>query len=98
MPTPITFEFTKTFASEETFKALYLAQDWLRENGYSYGSTCRDQPIGILKGDWVIAKWRNLTAKEVAGLDGVLAGSPRHGPVEVRLKKAPNGHQSENLV
>ncbi|MGK0158800.1 hypothetical protein [Pseudomonas mosselii] len=89
MPTEKPFVFTKTFDQEGTFQALYAAQNWLRENGYSYGSTCRDEPIGVMKGEWDIAKWRNLSRQDVAGLDGVLLGSPRNGPMELKLKEIP---------
>lgn len=82
--------FTKTFSNEGTFQALYAAQDWLKENGYSYGSTCREMPIGILKGDWAIAKWKNLTKKEIADLDGQLQGDKREGPITITLKVAPD--------
>ncbi|MBA6068357.1 hypothetical protein [Pseudomonas mosselii] len=89
MPTEKPFVFTKTFDQEGTFQALYAAQNWLRENGYSYGSTCRDQPIGVMKGEWDIAKWRNLSRQDIAGLDGVLFGSPCNGPIELKLKEVP---------
>lgn len=29
------------------FSAFYAATDWLKEQGYSYGSMCMDMPIGI---------------------------------------------------
>lgn len=57
--------FTKTFNETGTFRALYAAEAWLAAHGYSCGSTCRDMPSGILKGDFVIAKWNNLTRKEI---------------------------------
>lgn len=89
MPTEKPFAFSKTFDQEGTFQALYAAQNWLRDNGYSYGSTCRGEPIGVLKGDYVIAKWRNLTRQEINELDGVVSGCPRNGPIKVQLKEVP---------
>jgi hypothetical protein len=74
------------FNREGTFQALWAAQGWLEENGYSYGSTCRDMPIGILKGDWLIAKWKNLNKKEIGELDGVLISDDfREGPCKILI-------------
>ena len=50
------------FNEDGDFNAFYAAHHWLRERGYSIGSMCMDMPIGILKGDRCIAKWRNLNA------------------------------------
>ena len=76
-----------TFDQTGDFVAVGAARAWLREQGYSYGSICMDMPIGILKGNWTIAKWRNLTAKERKQLDGQLVSKDfRNGPVVVRLK------------
>ena len=69
------------------FSAFYAATDWLKEQGYSYGSMCMGEPIGILKGNWCIAKWRNLNPKERKQLDGQLVSNDfREGPVVVQLK------------
>lgn len=69
------------------FAAVNAARIWLQEHGYSYGSMCMDMPIGILKGSWVIAKWRNLTMKERKQLDGQMVSSDfRNGPVVIQLK------------
>jgi hypothetical protein len=81
--------FTKTFNETGTFQALYAAKAWLAANGYSCGTTCRDMPCGILKGDFVIAKWKNLTKKESEQLDGRLEGDMREGPITITLKEAP---------
>ena len=71
------------------FSAVNAARKWLQEQGYSYGSMCMDMPIGILKGSWCIAKWRNLTMKERKQLDGQMVSSDfRDGPVVIQLKDA----------
>lgn len=76
-----------TFNQVGTFSALYTAQAWLRDNGYSYGSSCVGMPIGILKGVWSIVKWRNLTGKEREQLDGQLISEDfREGPIILHLK------------
>ncbi len=74
------------FKEEGTFQSYYKACAWLDENGYSYGSMCGDMPIGIMKGDWVIAKWRNLTSKEKKELDGVIESDDfREGSVKITI-------------
>ena len=78
---------TLTFDQSGTFKALAQAEQWCKENGYSYGSLQRDANVGILKGDWCISKWRNLSAKERAELDGYMhSNNFREGPVFIFLK------------
>jgi len=46
-------------------------------------------PVPVLKDDFIIAKWKNLTKKEVAQLDGKIDGDYRRGPATVTLKIAP---------
>ena len=81
--------FTKTFSEPGTFQALYAAEKWLTENGYSHGPVSAMDPVPALKGDFIIAKWKNLTKKEIAQLDGKVDGNYREGPVTVMLKTAP---------
>lgn len=81
--------FTKTFSNTGTFQALYAAHAWLAEHGYSFGPSCVNHPIPVLKGDFIIAKWKNLTKKEIAQLDGKVDGNLRDGPVHIVLKVAP---------
>jgi len=87
--------FIKVFEMPGTFQALYAAQHWLEENGYSYGSSCVMHPTPVLKGEFAIAKWKNLTRAEVAALDGSIDGDLRNGPITVRLKQPP-GHPDAN--
>lgn len=72
-----------TFQSDETFSAYRQAQQYLTDNGYSYGPSCVMYPTAILKGDYNIAKWKNLTAKERKQVDGIITGDMRHGPVTI---------------
>lgn len=53
------------------------AERTLRDAGFSIGTNQRREPRGILYGDYLIAKWRNLRARERADLDGELR---HHGP------------------
>ena len=75
------------FNQTGTFKAMYAAEAWCRENGISFGQSCGDGPTGLLFGkfDW-IAKWRNLTKKERSDLHGTMSGDFREGPVLITLK------------
>lgn len=41
--------------------------------------------MGLLYGDWAIAKWRNLSPAERKQLDGRMEGDFRHGPVTIRI-------------
>lgn len=81
--------FEKVFNQEGTFQAWYAASDWLKESGYSFGSMCGSFPIGVMRGDYAIAKWKNLTPRERNQLDGTVTGNFHEGPVTVRLKHAP---------
>lgn len=67
------------------FCALRAAERFLASAGFSVGSGCKGCDTGILFGDWVIAKWRNLTRSEQAVLHGVMTGDRRNGPVMIRL-------------
>lgn len=80
----------KIFNQTGDFAALHAARAWVENQGYSCGSLCRDMPIGLLKGEWTIAKWKNLTANERKQLDGQMTSSDfRNGPVIVTLKELP---------
>lgn len=74
------------FTQKGDFAAYYAACDWCKKNGVSYGSMQRDDPIGLMRGDYDIAKWRNLSAKDKAELDGVMTGDKRNGPVVIDMK------------
>ena len=78
-----------TFSNAGDFKAMQAAEDWCAERGISVGQRQRGDPRGLLRGDFLIAKWRNLTGKERAKLDGLMTGDMRNGPVVVGLWVAP---------
>ncbi|WP_267122940.1 hypothetical protein [Xanthomonas sacchari] len=68
------------------FAALRAAEAWCRDRGVSYGSQQRGSPIGLLVGDYAIAKWRNLSTAERAALHGTITGDTRTGPVVLRIR------------
>jgi hypothetical protein len=74
------------FAEAGDFKAFYRAQAWCEGQGVSVGEMQGPEPIGLLRGDFAIAKWRNLSAAERRVLDGTITGDKRNGPVTVTLK------------
>lgn len=78
-----------TFTQEGEFSAYEAAQRWCKENGYSCGSMQRDAPIGLLMGNWQIAKWRNLNSDERDRLDGTISciNSFREAPVHIVIKE-----------
>ena len=71
------------FTEAGTWKAMYAAQGWLKENGYSYGSTDGLNPQGfIYQSEWPFTqKWHNMSADEKRACDGVIIGELREGPV-----------------
>lgn len=75
----------KTFHDQGEFAAKAAATQWLHENGYSVGSSCVGCPCGIMRGDVFIAKYRNLTPREKATLDGQMTGDMRNGPVVIEI-------------
>lgn len=77
------------FDQKGTFLALDAARQWCRDNGISFGSSSARGPTGLLRGDYCIAKWHNLSAKERAQLDGTMSGDFREGPVTIRLRDLP---------
>ena len=82
----------KTFNQTGTFEAIRTAEKWLADNGYSYGSMQGRDPIGILKGDIYIPKWRNIPAYGRKKLDGTITGTDkRNGPVTVEIFEGDEG-------
>lgn len=68
--------------------AYYAACRWCDERGISHGSMQAHRPIGLLAGEYAIAKWRSLNAQERRALDGTMTGDFRNGPVLVRIRAA----------
>jgi hypothetical protein len=80
--------FAKTFEGGD-FAGFYAAEEWCKAHDISVGTMQREAPIGLMAGDFAIAKWRNLSAAEIRGLDGVLIGDKRQGPITVLLSFVP---------
>lgn len=72
-----------TFTQTGEFEAYRAAQEWLNAGGFSWGQGQRGAPCGILFGDFIIAKWKNLTLAERRECHGELTGDHRQGPVTI---------------
>lgn len=69
-----------------TFGAMWKAQSYLRELGYSFGSTCTPSPfVAIQKGPYTLPqKLYNFDNEDIAKVDGVIYSTDyREGNVEV---------------
>jgi hypothetical protein len=81
--------FVKVFDGDgSTFGAMYEAEKWLRDNGYSVGPSCVSGPQGVVKGDAYISKWYNMTKREQSNMDGTLQAG-RDCPAKLILKQPP---------
>ncbi|MBG6083176.1 hypothetical protein [Rubrivivax gelatinosus] len=92
--TPDAGRIRVVFPQTEAFEATWAAERWCSERGISVGGAQRGAPRGLLYGDFVIAKWRNLRRDEIAALHGRMTGDPRHGPVIIDICQPPAGHGS----
>lgn len=81
IPGVVTYEFT--FVADGDFAATRLAEQFLRERGFSFGPTQGPDPRAVMFGDYLVAKWRNLTRADKAANHGVMLGRPRTGPITV---------------
>jgi len=78
------------FKGYGTFQGLYLAHEWLHNNGYYWGSLDgRFNPVAIVKGDYKLPeKWHNFTLAEKKSVDGIITSSDwREGEVKVIIYK-----------
>jgi hypothetical protein len=81
----------KEFKVPGEFESMYAAQDWLRENGYDYGSTSCIEPVAIMKGNYydydLPLKMKNFTMQQKDSVHGIMRGNMREGPVFIYLYK-----------
>lgn len=79
--------FTKK--EDRPFDALYQAQSYLNDLGYSYGSLAvtSSPNVAVKKGEYDLPqKWHNLDKEEIALIDGVIRSLDyREGQVTVML-------------
>lgn len=72
------------------FPNLNAAMQWCDDNGYSYGPVWRDTPIGIMKGEWNVAEWKEFNEKDTDDKYGRITTKTdwRTGPVFITFKNA----------
>lgn len=73
--------------SNETFRAMWDAQEWLHKHGFDYGSTDGSPYCPIQKGEYTLPqKLYNFDAEDKAQLAGVIRSfNYRNGDVEIWL-------------
>lgn len=79
---------TKTFIETGDFQACYAAERWCADNGISVGSMQGPAPRGLMYGDFLISKWRNLSKAHRDQLDGTMTGDMRPVPVTITIREA----------
>lgn len=62
------------------------AKQALSACGFSLGTSQRDDPRGIMHGDYLIMKWRNLTKKDKDALHGAYRRHVCDGAVSLWMK------------
>lgn len=95
---PKTPKFKTTFkGSDETFRAMWNAQGWLHEHGFSYGSTDGSSYCPIQKGEYTLPqKLYNFDSEDKALLAGVMRSFDyRNGDVEIWLYEEIEGGNSD---
>ena len=82
--------FVQTFeAAGNNYEALNEAIDFLNGHGFMCGPTQNGSPIGVMYGDVTVAKWRDLSAEDIADLHGRLESkgpSFSTGPITFRAR------------
>jgi hypothetical protein len=78
---------TKTFDDKGDFVAYNKACEWCHNNGISCGSMQCNEPVGLMRGDYDISKWRNSSKEDRALLEGTIIGNKRSGPVAISVKE-----------
>jgi hypothetical protein len=74
----------RIFNQPGDFDAMYAAEHWLKDRGFSVGPSQVDSPRAIWHGDCDISKWRNLSPKERRNVHALL-DDPRGGPARILL-------------
>lgn len=76
-----------TFNETGDWAALRAAENWCKENNVSIGTMQAGSPRGLMRGDYQIAKWRNLDNSDKKSLDGQMTGDMRHGPITIEMRE-----------
>ena len=75
----------KTFEGNHTFQATYKADAWLKEKGYTGGSSSFMKPTAYMKGDYdsydLPWKMKNFTRAQEKSIHACIDGDFREGPM-----------------
>jgi len=83
----------RKFTDLGTWSGFNAAKAWLKENGYSYGSTSHgSHPMGFIHAnEWPYTqKWHNMSKDEQKSVHGVMIGDIREGPVTLLFFSKPH--------
>ena len=69
------------FKGDGPFVALWKAEAFLKECGFSFGSWQRGAPTACMFGDYSVSKWRNLNHDKRREVHATLTGDHRRGPL-----------------
>jgi hypothetical protein len=83
------------FNQKEDWEAVEAAEQWCKDNNVSYGTMQGDWPRGLKRGNFNIAKWRNLDGNDIKNLDGTMTGDMRNGPVFIAMTPACEVKETE---
>ena len=75
-------------AGRTVYALMHATEQWCRDHGVSCGPTDRSRVRGLLVGEFLIAKWHNLTAKERRECHGTITGDGREGPLFLRISRS----------
>lgn len=73
------------FDNPGTFQARNAAEDFARSCGFSVGSGQRGAPTGLMYGDYLVAKWKNMSLAQRRALHATITGDGREGPVTLNI-------------
>lgn len=73
------------FRGGAPFEAQDAARAFMKRVGFSMASSCANAPTACMFGDYLIAKWRNLTVAERRASHAIMTGDGRSGPLTITL-------------
>lgn len=90
---PVEYFFAHTGAR---FSAYSQAEEFLRLNGFSFGTMERGFPIAIKYGPHDLPKWKHFNQSQHANFDGIMIGSAE-GDVYVHLKQSTVDYTNDRV-
>lgn len=74
-----------SMAKDVPFLAWHKAEEFLKLNGFKFGSLDQDNPVGFMLGEYRLPqKWHNLDKDDKFKLNGILISDDfRHGDIKI---------------